>query len=99
MSRVRNITPGSLVVMDSPPLLQTSESKVLASVAGQIVLVVRAEETEQGLVLNAVELLGEDKAVNLVLNQVRNASSEYQYGYGGGYGLPQRDGSHCDGRQ
>jgi len=85
------LSKGQLVVFDSPPLLQTSEAKVLASLAGQVVIVVRAEETAQEAVEGALHSLDEGKAVNLVLNQVRKGFGEYQYGYGYGYGGKQKD--------
>jgi exopolysaccharide/PEP-CTERM locus tyrosine autokinase len=80
------LTSGHLVVFDSPPLLQTSEAKVLVSFAGQVVVVVRAEETAQEAVSAAVATLDEDKAVSMVLNQLRTKGRESQYGYGYGYG-------------
>lgn len=98
MHSIRTSEPGRLVIMDSPPLLQTSEAKILAGMAGQIVLVVRAEVTAQGAVLNALELLGDDKAVNLVLNQVRDASLENVYGYGYGYGYGSTAREEDDGK-
>jgi len=80
------LSEGQIVIFDSPPLLQTSEAKVLASIAGQVVIVVRAEETSQDAVAGALDSLDEGKAVNLVLNQVRSGFGEYNYGYGYGYG-------------
>jgi protein-tyrosine kinase len=76
-------SPGEarIVLFDSGPLLVTSESKIIASIAGQIVLVVRAEITEQGVVDNAISLLDEDKAVSLVLNQARSIRDGQVYGY------------------
>ena len=82
-----------VVVFDSPPLLQTSEAKVLAVHLGQIVIVVRAEETSQEAVISALSSLDEDKAVNLVLNQVRKGFNDSQYGYGYGYGYQSSGGS------
>jgi len=78
--------PNRIIVFDTPPLLRTSESKVLASMAGQVVLVVKAEDTPQGAVGEALHVLGEDKAVNLILNQSRKAGSQNEYTYGYGYG-------------
>lgn len=73
-----------LVVLDSPPLLQTTESAALVRVAGQIVMVVRAESTPQPVVLEALAMLSGHPAVSLVLNQSTRAatSSYYYYGYG-----------------
>jgi receptor protein-tyrosine kinase len=69
-------------------MLQTSEAKVLAGLAGQVVMVVRAEKTPQDAVNGALSILDEGKAVNLVLNQVRSGfdSDQYGYGYGQAYG-------------
>lgn len=75
-----------LVILDSPPLLQTSEAKTLATLAGQVVMVVRAEETSRDAVTSALATIDEDKAVNLILNQARDGFGDYRYGYGYGYG-------------
>jgi exopolysaccharide/PEP-CTERM locus tyrosine autokinase len=76
-----------IVLFDSPPLLQTSESKVLAEFVGQIVLVVCAEQTPKGAVAEAVMSLGEEKAVNFILNKSTSNAIVTRYGYGhGGYG-------------
>jgi len=80
------LTEGQIVIFDSPPLLQTSEAKVLAGLAGQIAMVVRAEETSRDAVQAAIASLDQDKAINLILNQVRTGSDDQQYGYGYGYG-------------
>lgn len=73
--------PNRIVLFDSPPLLLTSESRSLAMVMGQIVLVVRAGATSQQAVLDALDLLGEGKSVSLVLNQSdeQNRAGYYQY--------------------
>lgn len=73
-----------IVIFDSPPLLQTTESAVLAHIAGQIVVVVRAESTPQPVLLDALKVLEEHPSVSLVLNQsIRSASADYYYyGYG-----------------
>lgn len=86
VSTLSKLSSGQIVIFDSPPLLQTSEAKVIASLAGQIVVVVRAEDTSQEAVTTALDSLDQDKAINLVLNQVRSSFGEYQYGYGSAYG-------------
>ena len=79
-----------IVVFDSPPLLQTTESAALVRVTGQIVVVVRAETTPQPVVLDALKILDGHPAVSLVLNQSTRAvtSSYYYYGYGTERGSP-----------
>jgi exopolysaccharide/PEP-CTERM locus tyrosine autokinase len=81
-----------IVLFDSPPVLQTSESKVLAEFIGQIVLVVGAEHTPKGAVAEAAIALGEDKAVNLVLNKATSNPLVTRYGYGS-YGSDFREGA------
>jgi exopolysaccharide/PEP-CTERM locus tyrosine autokinase len=72
-----------IVLFDSPPLMQTNESHVLAQVAGQILIVVQAETTPQPVVLDAIETLKGHPGVSLVLNQSkRTSASYYYYGYG-----------------
>jgi protein-tyrosine kinase len=72
-----------IVLFDTSPLAQTSESPALAAVAGQVVVVVRAESTPQPVVLEALEALEGHPAVALILNQsLRSATSGYYYGYG-----------------
>lgn len=72
-----------IVLFDSPPLLQTSESKVLAEYVGQVVFVVAADKTPKGAVAEAVMALGEQKAVNVLLNKATSNAAMTQYGYGG----------------
>jgi protein-tyrosine kinase len=79
-----------VIVFDSPPLLLTTEAGVLASFMGQIVFVVNADETPQHAVTEALEHIGQDKVVGMVLNKVRKRRFNLLgYGYGYGYG---RDG-------
>jgi exopolysaccharide/PEP-CTERM locus tyrosine autokinase len=83
--------PNRLLVVDSLPLLLTTESRALVPLAGQVVLVVRAESTPQQAVLQAVDLLGEDVNVKVLLNaMVRTRAQAYMgygyYGYNYNYG-------------
>lgn len=71
---------GAIVVFDSPPLLLTNEARVLAALAGQILLVVAASRTPQAKVLEAAGLIDERKAVNLVLNGASGEHNDYRYG-------------------
>lgn len=75
-----------VVVFDSPPLLLTTEAGVLASFMGQIVFVVAADETPQRAVEEALEHVGRDQMVGMVLNRARKRGRLYGYGYSYGYG-------------
>ena len=77
--------PRCIALFDSSPLLVSSESLALASAMGQVVLVVRAGHTPRDAVVDAVELLGEEIPLSLVLNQGRRGLSEGRYGYGYGH--------------
>lgn len=85
------LDPQLLVVVDSPPILLTSEARVLASLFGQVVIVVRAGITPQQAVLDALKHIGEGPQVNLVLNQALHVD-DGSYGYGYGYGARYGDG-------
>lgn len=73
-----------IVLFDTPPLMQTTESPALVKMVGQILVVVRAEWTPQPVLLDALENLQEHPAVSLMLNQSLRSetSAYYYYGYG-----------------
>jgi exopolysaccharide/PEP-CTERM locus tyrosine autokinase len=74
--------PDRIVIFDSPPLLITTEAKVLASHMGQVIVVVEAETTTQHAVKDALRQLGSDNNVSLVYNKTKAFSSNgYGYGY------------------
>jgi Mrp family chromosome partitioning ATPase len=77
--------PNRIVVVDTLPLLLTTEARALTSLGGQIVLVVRAESTPQNAVLEAIDLLGEGANVKLLLNAAVRAKALEYYGLGHGY--------------
>jgi len=84
----RRASPG-VVIFDSPPILATNEAQVLSRYAGQIVMVVLADATEQRVVTEALSLIDRTKPVNAVLNRVEPSLvsryySHYYYGYGRG---------------
>lgn len=77
---------GRVAVLDSSPVLLTSEAPALAELAGQIVMVVRAGHTSRQDVLDALGLVNARANVSLVLNQsVAGDSQDYKYGYGAGH--------------
>jgi exopolysaccharide/PEP-CTERM locus tyrosine autokinase len=74
-----------IVIFDSPPLLLTSESRVLASHMGQIVMVVEAQTTTQHAVKEALRQLEDNQNVNLIYNKTREfpgIEETYDYHYG-----------------
>jgi len=76
-----------IIIFDSPPLLLTTEARVLASHMGQVVLVVKAEETLQADVKHALSALVDCPVKLMVLNQARSQPGVgYGYSYGYSYG-------------
>jgi len=75
--------PDRIIVFDSPPLLITTESRVLATHMGQIVMVVHAGKTLQSDVKRALSTI-ESCPVKLML--LNRSSSLFKGGYGYGYG-------------
>lgn len=80
------LDPQGIVLVDSPPVLLTSEARVLAGLFSQVVMVVRASGTPQQAVLDAIKILGDGPHVNLVLNQALHVGGGGYYGYGSNYG-------------
>jgi len=68
-----------IIIFDSPPLLLTSEARVLASQMGQIVLVVEAEKTPQLSVRETLRQIETCEMINLVYNKARSSSAKDLY--------------------
>ena len=80
--------PDRIIIFDSPPLLLTTEARVLATHMGQIVVVVHAGKTLQSDVQSALATI-ENCPVRLMLLNRAKASADGGYGYGYGYGYGQ----------
>jgi len=74
--------PRRILLLDSPPLLMTSEARTLLKIAGQVVLVVRSGVTPRQAVQAAVALFDPKQAGGVVLNQAQGRSPEGYYEYG-----------------
>jgi len=74
-----------IIVIDAAPLLLPTEASVLASIMGQIILVIEAERTSPADVKMSLDML-ENRIVLLLLNKVRAGKGQGGYGYYGGYG-------------
>lgn len=70
-----------IVVFDSPPLLAAPETSVLASLVGQIVVVVEAQKTLRRSVVEAMSMIENCPVVMTMLNKV-TGPTRYSYGYG-----------------
>ncbi len=90
MNRLLQRNDRRIFLFDSPPLLLSTEALALAELAGQIVVVVRAEFTESHVLQDALDRLPEDCTPSLVLNQSTLKNRDYYY-YG--YGASQAPGA------
>jgi len=87
---IRRVGNG-VIVLDSPPLLATNEAQVVTRYVGQVLFVVRADDTEQRAVQEAIALVDKSASVSAVLNQVQSSVlgsyyGHYHHNYGPGYG-------------
>ncbi len=81
IAQLEHFDPQGLVLVDSPPILLTSEARVLAQLFGQVVVVVKAGATPQQAVTEAIGLIGEGPRLGLVLNEAAHETSIGNYGY------------------
>ncbi|MFC3120843.1 XrtA-associated tyrosine autokinase [Agaribacter flavus] len=74
--------PDRIVIIDTPPIIGINESAVLASFAGQAVVVVEEGTSKLRDIQTSVERLNQDMAVGFVVNKSINISeSGGYYGY------------------
>jgi protein-tyrosine kinase len=76
--------PDRICIFDSPPLLVTTEARVLASYMGQIVMVVEAGRTPRDIVMEALSTIESNEVIGLVLNKAKKIETSGYYGYGYG---------------
>jgi receptor protein-tyrosine kinase len=78
--------PDRIIIFDSPPLLITTEARVLAAHMGQIVMVVEAERTPQEALKEALSQIESCDVVGLLLNKGNGLPGTDYYGSYGSYG-------------
>jgi exopolysaccharide/PEP-CTERM locus tyrosine autokinase len=72
--------PSRIVIFDSPPILAASPAAALAGHVGQAVLVVRADETTENALRDAVGLLQGCDNIQLLLNGVKFSPGGRRFG-------------------
>lgn len=79
--------PKTLIVLDAPPCLSTSDPHTLSPAVGQIVMVVEAERTQRNEVEEAIDLVRVCPNITMLLNKVRmNTNHTFgSYDYFGSY--------------
>ncbi|MCK6554783.1 polysaccharide biosynthesis tyrosine autokinase [Candidatus Binatia bacterium] len=90
LTEIKAANPRHYVIVDAPPLLLTADPLVLARHVDHVLLVVRAGITPRAAVQKAIEMLGSERFLGIVLNGTEgNLSDYYQYRYGRyGYDRP-----------
>jgi protein-tyrosine kinase len=73
--------PERIIIFDAPPLLVTTEAKVLASRMGQVLVVVDESRAHQNEIVKAFALLKDNPVVMSVLNKSRRRNENARYGY------------------
>ncbi len=71
--------PDHLVVVDTSPVLSTSDSIVVAQLVDRIVVVVRAGTTPRSCVTEAIKSLGANKLMGIILNSAELGSDSRYY--------------------
>ncbi|TCH96287.1 hypothetical protein EJV46_20100 [Roseococcus sp. SYP-B2431] len=77
--------PRHVLILDTPPALSTSDAQALASIVGQVIMVVRAESTQREEIEAALDLVEACPVLQLLLNRTRLATND-SFGAHGEYG-------------
>ena len=84
--RLEAADPNRIVIFDSPPALAASPAGVLAMHAGQVLLVVKADETSDAALRDALGLLGGCEHIRLLLNGTQFSTTGRKFGSYYGHG-------------
>jgi protein-tyrosine kinase len=80
LARLAGANPRRILLFDSPPILAASSASVLASHAGQTLMVVRADKTAEADLREALDLLSACPQISLLLNGAGFAASGRRFG-------------------
>ncbi|TAK91037.1 MAG: hypothetical protein EPO06_06910 [Burkholderiaceae bacterium] len=69
----------SMIVFDCPPILATTEARVLAGLMGQVVLIIEAERTTRDQVKEALGYIESANVVGTILNKNLNKAAHDYY--------------------
>ena len=86
LARLTDGAPRRMVIFDSPPALSASPAAELARHVGQTLVIVRADQTGQGALEDAISLLSGCPNIQLLLNAVSFSPSGRRFGSYYGYG-------------
>jgi len=80
LSELSSRYPDRIVVFDSPPLLATTESRVLATHMGQVILAVEAQRTTHAVLESALATVESCPVVYTLLNKTPESKIDSYYG-------------------
>jgi capsular exopolysaccharide synthesis family protein len=69
------------VILDTPPVGLLTDAALLTSMADGVVLVVKAESTSYDMVNRAIDLIGRDRVMGVVLNRATEMPHRSSYDY------------------
>jgi non-specific protein-tyrosine kinase len=81
---LREISNGSYVIIDAPPVLASSEPHLLSEWVDGVILVVMAEKVSKGDMHKVIDSIGREKFLGMVFNH-RNLKISKKYPYAGYY--------------
>ena len=67
------------IVLDAPPLLPVAESLLIVRMADVVAHVIRARTTPRDAVMSAMKMVGQERAMGVILNGVEEQDSPYSY--------------------
>jgi exopolysaccharide/PEP-CTERM locus tyrosine autokinase len=85
LDRLTNQAPNRIVIFDSPPVLAASPASELAAHVGQALMVVRADQTGEAALRDAVGILSACEDIKLLLNCTRFSPTGRRFGTYYGY--------------
>jgi len=86
LNRLTSNNPKRIVIFDSPPALSASLASVLATHAGQVMMVVKADKTTETALRDALGLLAGCDNIQLVLNGTKFSPTGRNFGSYYGFG-------------
>ncbi len=81
MKSLNEIGESTYIIIDSPPVISTTEPVLLSKMVDGIIFVVMADRTPKEVVLRATKSLDRQKIIGVVLNQVDLRPSSYYSKY------------------
>ena len=76
---LRELTGDPYVIIDSPPIISTSEPTLLSGLVDGIILVVMGGRVPKEFVRRAVNSIDRQKIIGIVLNQIDMSPSSHYY--------------------